>query len=135
MKFLLLGLLLIVASCAHHRDVRPAANGKHAVMLNTEDKQQGFGLAKPQAEHYCEENGNKKAFFGKENYKYMGSMDEGSYNTSKRASKIAKGVGAAGMILGGKREQSAGGLLGVGGAVADEALGKGYAYTLAFTCR
>ena len=127
-------LTIIVVGCAHHRDVRPSSDGNHKVVLNTEDKTSGYSMAKRQADHYCEEGG-KHAFVGTENYKYIGSVDEDTYNAGKTASKIATGVGSAGMVFGGKKEKNAGGIVGLGGQVANSALGQGYSYTMQFSCK
>ena len=51
------------------------------------------------------------------------------------ASKIASGVGAAGMIFGGKNERNAGGAIGLGGVVAGGVAGNGYRYKMTFKCK
>ena len=53
-------------------------------------------------------------------------MNEDTYNKSKTASKVASAVGGALWVFGGKNESTIGGITGLGGAVANQALGKGY---------
>lgn len=124
----------IVLSCAHHKDVRPGASGIHSIKIQTENKSGGYPKAKAQADHYCEES-KRRAFIEKEGYQYTGSMDEKSYNNAKMASKVAKRIGGAGYVLGGKRERDAGGVIGVGGGIADSTLGSAYTYSMTFRCK
>ena len=133
MRILLL-ISLFIVSCAHHRDVRPSASGKHRVILQTENNTSGYNNAKGQADHFCETEG-KRAYIVKEGHKYTGSLDEETYKRGKLASKVAKGVGSAGFVFGGKREKTAGGIVGLGGQVADSAIGTGYTYTMLFKCK
>ncbi len=135
-KIAALTLVLISISCAHHRDVRPTDEGVHKVVLLTEDKDAGYRDAMSQANHYCkEEEGNKRAVVVTEGSKYTGSMDESTYKTSKTAAKVAKGVGSAAWVFGGKNESTAGGIVGLGGGIADGAIGSGYTYEMKFKCR
>ena len=121
-------------SCAHHRDVRPNANGTHLVQFQTETKDHGYRNAKAQADHFCEQS-KKMAYVKKEGYKYTGEMDEETYKTTKTASKIAQGVGGAGYVFGGKKENTAGGIVGLGGAIASGVAGQGYTYKMTFVCK
>ena len=59
--FLIMGSFLL-ASCAHHRDVRPGADGVHKVVIATDDKEQGSRDAISQTNHFCEESGRHAAF-------------------------------------------------------------------------
>jgi hypothetical protein len=134
MKLLLFTLAIILSSCAHHRDVRPSAKGVHLVRFNTEDKSQGYSNAIAQARHFCEqEKGN--AYVVKEGYKYVGDMDEKTYKNTKTASKIASGVGGAAFAFGGEKESNAGGILGLGGGIANSVAGQGYQYSMKFKCK
>ena len=133
---LLFALSIFTISCGHHRDVRPSANGLHLVSFPTEDKSSGYQNGIAQARHYCKEaDGNKNAFVDKENYKYVGNMKEDDYKKMKTASKVAQGVGGAVWSFGGERESNAGGILGLGGAVADGVAGQGYVYRMTFRCK
>lgn len=135
-KIAALTLILLSISCAHHRDVRPTEGGTHKVVLQTEDKDAGYKDAMSQANHYCkEEEGNKRAVVVTEGSKYTGSMNEDTYRKSKTAAKVAQGVGGAAWVFGGKNESTAGGIVGLGGGIADGAIGTGYTYEMSFKCR
>ena len=134
-KFIFLSLLtFIFVGCAHHRDVRPGAEGLHRVAVQTDDKEAGTRDAIGQANHFCKER-NQYAAFVEESQKYTGDMDEASYKKGKTMAKVAKGVGGAAWVFGGKNESNAGGIVGLGGGVADSALGKGYTVEMKFKCQ
>lgn len=136
MKKLSLLLLFGLCACAHHRDVRPGADGVHRVTLVTDDTSAAGRDALSQAEDYCEKKqSGKHAAIVTENKRYTGTMDESSYNNAKTAAKVAKGVGGAAWVFGGKNESNAGGIVGLGGAVADGAIGKGYTVEMTFKCQ
>lgn len=136
MKILLITAVMFIVSCAHHKDVRPNASGLHFIKIATEDKASGYRDASKQANHFCsEEKAGKKAYIVKEQYEYVGDMKEENYKTVKTASKVAKGVGGAAWVFGGKKESDAGGIVGLGGGVADQVAGKGYAYAMQFQCK
>lgn len=128
--FALLGLL---ASCAHHKDVRPGADGIHRVVITTDDKEEGAREAISQANHFCEQS-QKHAAFIKEDQKYTGDMNEKDYQTGKKISKVAKVVGGTVWGLGAKKESNVGGIVGLGGVATDAALGDGYTVTMNFKC-
>lgn len=120
-------------SCAHHRDVRPGVDGIHRVVVRTDDKEEGSRSAISQANAFCDKN-KKSAAFIEENQQYTGDMDEKDYQAGKKMSKVAKVIGGTTWALGGKKESSAGGIVGLGGAAADAALGEGYTVTMSFKC-
>jgi hypothetical protein len=126
--------VLGLGACAHHRDVRPGTEGVHRVVITTEDTDEGARDAIAQANHYCKQY-DKSAAFIDENKKYTGSMKESDYKTAKTASKVASGVGGAAYVFGGKNEKTAGGILGLGGGIANAALGNGYTVEMKFKCR
>lgn len=127
-------ILLALGACAHHRDVRPGADGIHRVVIRTDDTEQGGREALDQATHFCKQS-DKLAYIVKEDQKYTGDLDEKTYNNAKRATKVAKTVGGAVWALGAERESNAGGVVGLGGTAADEALGKGYTVEMKFKCQ
>lgn len=131
--FIFLGLFLIT-SCAHHRDVRPGANGIHRVVIPTDNSDHGARNAIEQANHYCEQFGKTAAII-EENNKYTGSMKEEDYKTAKTAAKVAQGVGVVGSVFGGKNERDLGHVALFGGAIADGAIGKGYTVEMKFKCQ
>lgn len=132
-KLLLISGSILIFSCAHHRDVRPGADGIHRVVIQTSDKSEGARQAIAQANNYCEEYKKHPAFID-EKQAYTGDMDEQKYNTGKKLSKAAKVVGGAAWVFGGRNESNAGGVVGLGGAAADAALGDGYTVTMSFKC-
>lgn len=134
-KLLLTGLVaLFLVGCAHHRDVRPAADGVHRVSVQANDKEEGAREAIAQANHYCEQRKLSAAFVD-ETQKYTGDMDEKTYKKSKTLAKVAQGVGGAAWVFGGKNESNAGGIVGLSGGIADSAIGKGYTVEMRFRCQ
>lgn len=133
LKLSVLGALLFSA-CAHHRDVRPGEDGLNRVVLMTQDKNYDGRDALSQAEHYCEGSKKRPVVVSEEN-KYIGTMDENSYNTMQTGAKVAQAVGSAGYVFGGKNERDAGGVVGLGGAIAQGAIGNGYRYEMKFKCQ
>lgn len=125
---------LLLGACAHHRDVRPGVDGVHRVSIQTDDTDAASRDAISQANHYCKEKGQEAAFI-KEEAKYTGDMNEADYNAAKRVTKVAKTVGGTVWAMGGKKESDVGGIVGVGGAAGDAALGKGYTVDMRFKCQ
>jgi hypothetical protein len=126
--------LLILSACAHHRDVRPGADGIHKVIVRGEDGEAGARDAISQANHYCEQQ-HKEAAFIEENKAYKGDMDEKTYHNTKTAAKVAKTVGGAAWVFGGRTESNLGGVVGLGGMAADAAAGNGYEVAMKFKCQ
>lgn len=126
--------ILLLSACAHHRDVRPGADGVHRVVVQTDDKEAGSRDAISQANHFCEQS-KKTAAFVEENQKYTGSMDEGSYKTAKAISKATSAAGGTVYVMGAKKESNIGGILGAGGAIANSALGQEYKVEMKFKCQ
>lgn len=127
--------VFLVVSCAHHRDVRPGAEGVHRVVVPAEDESSGSRNAIAQANHFCKEQ-NKMAVFIDENQKYTGSMDESTYKTAKTVSKVAEAAGGAAWVFGRRRSaKDAGAVVGMGGGIADRALGNGYTVEMKFKCQ
>lgn len=134
-KLLLIILTLGLNACAHYPDVRPSSKGNHKVSFLTEFEGEGFREGFGQAKDFCDDVYEKKAVHSKEKSEYVGSMDEESYNSYKKASKVVGSLGAAGALLGGKKERGVGAATAVGGGIADSSMGLGYRYTLYFKCR
>lgn len=134
LKIVLLGLIVgCLSACATHKDVRPGVDGVHRVVIQTDDTEAGAREAIRQANNFCKEQ-NKYAAFVNEDQKYTGDMDENTYRNAKRASKAATAVGGAVYVFGGQTERTLGGLAGIGGATADQVLGKGYTVEMKFKC-
>lgn len=132
-----LGLALLstffVSACAHHKDVRAGADGIHRVVINTDDKEEGAREAIRQANHFCEQR-NMTAAFVNEDTQYKGDMAEKDYNNAKKVSKAAQIIGGTTYTMGGKNESNLGGVVGLGGTVANTILGKGYNVEMKFKC-
>lgn len=126
-------LTLIIAGCAHHKDVRPGANGINRVVIVSEgDEGQREAIA--QAEHYCKESGRQPGFI-EEKTVYKGDVDEETYKTGKAASRVLKTVGGMTSVFGGQNESNAGGVGVLAGVGTDAALGKGYTTEMKFKCQ
>lgn len=135
MKKIFLGsLVTLLGACAHHKDVRPGADGIHRVLVSTDDQEEGARNAISQANHYCKES-NRSAAFISEDKKYVGSMDEDTYKTAKAISKAAAAAGGTVYAMGAKKESNVGGIVGMGGGIANNALGKGYNVEMKFKCQ
>lgn len=128
-----LGSVLLITSCAHHRDVRAGASGVHRVVVTTDDMDEGTRGAIAQANHFCEERKMAAAFID-ENKQYTGNMKEEDYKKLKTAGKVAGVVGSTAYVFGGKNESAVGGLVGLGGMAANAAAGKGYTIEMKFKC-
>ncbi len=126
--------LFFIASCAHHRDVRPGVDGVHRVVVPTPDQDEGSRSAIAQANHYCESQ-KKAAAFVEEKSNYKGDMPESDYKNGKKMTKVAKVVGGAAWVLGGTNESNLGGIVGLGGAAGDAVLGNGYSVEMKFKCQ
>lgn len=133
LNFMLMSSIFIIGACAHHHDVRPGASGVHRVVIPTDDPDKGNREAIDQANHYCDSI-HKRAVFIDEKSNYTGSMSESDYKTAKTAAKVAQAVGGAGYVFGGNKERVAGGVLGVGGGIAQGVLGNGYKVEMSFKC-
>ncbi|MBX2986885.1 MAG: hypothetical protein KF802_03220 [Bdellovibrionaceae bacterium] len=133
-KFLFVLAVLSLSACAHHRDVRPGPNGLNRVLVKTDNTDEGSRDAIAQANHYCDQFG-KHAVFMEEKQSYTGTMKESDYRKAKTAAKVAQGVGGAAWVFGGQKESNVGGIVGLGGGIADGALGNGYAVDMQFRCQ
>ncbi|MBC7662005.1 MAG: hypothetical protein H7249_20110 [Chitinophagaceae bacterium] len=138
MKKLFIAIALLnlttITACAHYPDVRAKESGIHSVILNIENKDEGYQEANAQANSFCKDKYQKTAFQVSEKSEYVGSLDETTYIAAKTASKVITAVGAGAAIFGGQSESKAGVGGAVGGGVADSALGNGYRYTMEFKC-
>lgn len=134
-QYFLLGLVGIgFFGCAHHRDVRPGVDGIHRVVIKSDNTEDSKRDAIAQANHYCESKGKGAAFMD-ESESYGGSMKEEDYRRAKTASKVATGAGGAVHVFGGKKESAVGGIVGLGGIIADQALGNAYTIEMKFKCQ
>lgn len=127
------GLSLLLFSCAHHRDVRPGAEGVHYISVQGNDMESGSRDAISQANHFCEQRG-KTAAFTQEEKKYTGDMDESNYKMARRLGTAAQVVGSGVGVLGSPRSRPIGGVVGLGGAATNTAIADGYTIDMKFKC-
>ena len=125
--------IITLASCAHHKDVRPGADGIHRVVIQTTGSESEKREAIDQANHFCKERKQYAAFITEEQ-KYTGQMDEKSYQNTKVASKVLKTVGSGAYVFGGSKESNVGGIGVLAGQAADSAIGQGYTVDMKFKC-
>jgi hypothetical protein len=126
-------ILTLMYSCAHHKDVRPGADGIHYVSVQKDDTEAGSRDAISQANHFCEQRGKTAAFIS-EQKKYTGDMDEKTYKTVKRVGRVGQVVGSGVYALGDKKASTLGGLGALGGTAAHAAAGDGYTVDMKFKC-
>jgi hypothetical protein len=126
--------LLFITGCAHHKDVRPGADGIHRVVIQTEGDESQKRDAIDQANHFCKQQ-NKYAAFVEEKQQYSGTMKESDYKNAKVASKVLSTVGGGAYVFGGKRESNAGGVGILAGQAVDAATGKAYTVEMRFKCQ
>lgn len=122
-----------VLSCAHHKDVRPGADGINRVIIHS-DGDAGERAALVQAEHYCKELGKMPAIV-EEKTAYTGKVNEETYNNGKAVSRVLKTVGSMTHVFGGTNERNAGGVGVLAGVGTDAALGNGYTTEMKFKCQ
>lgn len=137
MKFISLSIVIVLFAfgCAHHRDVRPGADGINRVVIISEGNNgEGPRAALAQAEHYCKEF-QKMPGIVTEKTTYTGTVDEDTYNNGKAVSRVLKTVGGATSVFGGKNERNAGGVGVLAGVGTDAALGNGYTTEIKFKCQ
>ena len=125
--------LILVSGCAHHRDVRPGANGINRVVIQSEGGEKGKRDAIAQANDFCKEQGKYPGFVDEKEH-YGGNLDESTYNNAKSAAKVAEVVGGAATVFGGHNERNLGGVGLLGGVGADAYLGKPYIVEMTFKC-
>lgn len=88
--FLTFSSLLLIAACAHHKDVRPGAEGIHKVVVQAEDPDQGSKSAISQARSYCKKRGGLEPAIVNESQKYSGDIDEQTYKKAEPLFLVAQ---------------------------------------------
>ena len=135
LKLSLLAIVLVATGCSTARvRVLPGENGINQVISNDIEKDGAESAAVKEANEYCEQRGKQMYVTKEEKTAYQGSMNEGTRNTVRNASKAA-------MILGGP----AGVLtnsMGIGGAVGGAGMAghvmtsdRDYESRFTFTCK
>lgn len=135
-KLLMLVPAGLLSACAHtYKDVRPGDSGINRVAIQTDDVDGATRKCIKEANNYCESHGHLEPAFLDESSKYTGDMDEKDYKQAKRVTAVAKTVGGAIWVFGGRTESTIGGLGALGGVAGDSYLGKGYTVEMRFRCR
>lgn len=132
----LTAIALLVTSCAHHRDVRPGADGHHRIIVRAPEERAAEQDALKQAQTYCKKHGKKSPAILEEKTEYEGSMDENQRKTIRNASKAAGVVGGSMGVFGGRKERNAGAVVGGAGAVGAIMTGDdAYVTQMTFLCQ
>jgi hypothetical protein len=131
---------IVFAGCAttpapYYPDVRPSAEGAHRTVLSMERKTGDFQGAFRQARDFCGDVHAKRPVVVSEASRYVGTMDESTYNSIKTATQVAMGVGGAvGVFADKQRASNAGFGTAMAGGIGHQAMGAGYESTVTFRC-
>ncbi len=129
-----------LAGCAttpapYYPDVRPSADGAHRTILSMDRKAGDFQGAFRQARDFCGDVHAKRPVVVSEVSRYVGTMDESTYNAMRTATQVAMGVGGAvGVFANKERASDAGFGTAVAGGIGHQIMSPGYEYTLSFRC-
>lgn len=128
-------LTLLAVGCAHHRDVRPGAEGVNRVVIRGPDRGPLERDAISQAEHYCEQF-KKTPAFTSDDTKFTGSGSEETHKTMRGVSKAVTAGGGMVSVFGGDTERNTGrvatGAGVVGGMLTDQ---EAYTVDMRFKCQ
>jgi hypothetical protein len=128
------------AGCAttpapYYPDVRPSADGAHRTILSMDRKTGDFQGAFRQARDFCGDVHAKRPVLVSEVSRYVGTMDESTYNTMRTATQVAMGVGGAvGVFANKESARDAGFGTAIAGGIGHQVMSPGYEYTLSFRC-
>ncbi len=115
-----LALVALVACSTAKVNVMPGEDGVNKVLVRDIERDDAEEEAVNAANKYCEKQ-NKHAVFMHNKTDYQGSMDEGTRNTVRKASRAAQvvgaGMGGVGYGVGDSGTAIAGGVLGSAGTV------------------
>ncbi len=124
------------SSCAHHRDVRPGAEGVHRVVVRAPEREVAEQSALRQAENYCEELQKRPGIVEETKTRYTGTMDEDTRDTLRKASTAATVLGNRGGSAYGSGQHGHHGALGSAGTVgAIMTNGNDYVSEMSFKCQ
>lgn len=128
-------LVLFGTSCAHHRDVRPGADGINNVIVRAPDRTQAEQSAISQAEDFCDQF-QKHPGFLEEKSQYTGTMDEATRDNVRKASHAAILLGGTGSVIGTDDVRTGGNVLGAAGTVGSVMTGgSDYQSVMRFKCQ
>ncbi len=128
-------MLMTLVGCMPN--VLPSADGVHAVVLLTDDKQEGTFYATRQGKRYCKRDDKKKFFVEDQTVSFICEMDEKKYIRAKRAAEAAE---LAGLATSSSSEENTNGelvgdILATAGAITDATLGDCYEVKIHFVCK
>lgn len=127
---------VLFVSCAHHRDVRPGADGTNRVVVREQTQERAERDAIDQANHFCEQTNRHAAFVAENKTQYTGTMDEGTRDTLRKASTAASVLGAVGSGAGEGGTRTGGNVLWGAGTVGGiMTSGKDYLADMSFKCQ
>lgn len=128
--------VLVLSSCAHHRDVRPSADGINHVVVRAPTRESAERSAISQADHYCDQFDKHAGFVEENKTQYTGSMDENTRETVRKASKAAQILGGAGTVAGRGDTRTGGEVLGTAGVIGGVMTsGNDYLADMRFKCQ
>ena len=128
-------MVLVVTACATYKDVRPGVDEVNRVAIRTDDVDGATRKCIKEARNYCHAHGDREPAFLNESSNYTGTMKESDFKNAKMVSHIAEGVGGAVWVFGGNIIRPLGAAAMIGGAIADQQIGKGYTVEMLFKCR
>lgn len=85
-------MALLVGACAHHRDVRPGADGKNRVVTTATENESASRNAISQANHFCGQFKQSPRIISEKTI-YTGEMNEDTRKTIRKASQAAVIIG------------------------------------------
>jgi hypothetical protein len=120
---------------AYYPDVRPSADGTHRTIFSMDRKTSDFQGAFRQARDFCGDVHAKRPVVVSELSRYVGTMDESTYNTMRTATQVAMGAGGAVGVFARKDKVSDAGFgTAIAGGIGYQVMSPGYEYTLTFRC-
>ena len=127
-------VLSMLSACM--KNVYPSADGKHSVVLLTDNKREGSSEALQQAKRYCKKQ-KKQHMIDQELISYVCQIKEEDYIRAKKIADVAQMAGGAINVrtVDGSDVANTGGILGTAGSIADSALGDCYEVKLFFQCQ
>ncbi|MEJ6474790.1 hypothetical protein [Pseudoalteromonas piscicida] len=129
-----MSLVMWLAGCAHHDDVRPSTGGTHEILLFAKHRDSGSQAAMRQAKHYCKQKGLSVHVINLD-VEYKGSEPESNYIEQKVATHAMEAAGMAMWIFGRNSVEDVGAAVTLGSAITSGAASsEPYDVKLNFKC-
>ena len=118
-------------------NVVPSSDGVHAVVLMTDNKQEGALFAKNQAKRYCKRKEKKQYYVEDQAISYVCEIDEVKYIRAKKAAAAAEMAGIATSTASNQDSNGelVGDVLASAGMIANATLGDCYEVKMHFVCK